>query len=441
MSVSTTSIAYALKQVYTTRELQNAVYKDNPLFAMMRKEGGFTGSAHIHAVRYRDSLARSVNFLTAQGRAASNNQTAPYQGDSGFTKGAQFVVTRRKEYQIYTLEQEAILAGRDDKGSLIRTLSTEVDSALNNLNRTLGLAVYGDGLGAIGQLSAVGAATSRVIDGVTYANSQLCTIGEAITGIEVGHQIAVSAGSTKTAATRTGTDAVMNVVAVDRAAGTFVVVGAAAANPGVASLAAGDWVFISGDRPTAQTTANASMLKMAGADAWNPITTPAAGDSFFGVDRTVDVTRLAGNRLDISSMQPEEGYITALSALAREGGSPSHIFLSFTDDKNLKLALGSRVETEYSQVGDIGFESMRIRGPKGSVKTYADINAPVGYARLLQLDTWAFKHLGDLVNTADLDGSRLAREVNADGFEGRLSVYGNVVCYKPSANMVCTLPT
>jgi expansin (peptidoglycan-binding protein) len=55
-------------------------------------------------------------------------------------------------------------------------------------------------------------------------------------------------------------------------------------------------------------------------------------------------------------------------------------------------------------VGDVGFESMKVRGPKGIVKLYADLNAPVGYARLLQMDTWAFKHLGDLINTADMDG-------------------------------------
>jgi hypothetical protein len=429
MSVSTTTIAYALKTVYTNRELENAVYKDNPLFAMMRKEGGFTGSSHIHGVRYRDSLARSVDFATAQGRAGSNGASGT---DNGFTLGVQFIVTRRKEYQIYTLSQEAILAGRDDKGSLIRTLSTEVDSALNNLNRTLGQSVYGDGLGGLGAINSIGGATNRTIGGTAYANSRLVTVGEAITNFEVGHQLMVS-DTTKTGAIRAGST--MTVLSVDRSAGTFII------DAGVAGIAAGDWFFHVGDRDTGSAPANSALLKLAGLDAWNPVTAPSAGESFFGVDRSRDVTRLAGQRLDISSLQPEEGYITALAALAREGSSPSHIFTSFTDEKNLKLAVGSRVETEYSQVGDVGFESMKVRGPKGIVKLYADLNAPVGYARLLQMDTWAFKHLGDLVNTADMDGSRLAREYRADAFEGRMSVYGNVVCYAPSKNMVATLPT
>jgi hypothetical protein len=90
----------------------------------------------------------------------------------------------------------------------------------------------------------------------------------------------------------------------------------------------------------------------------------------------------------------------------------------------------------------VGFEAVRIRGPKGTVNLYADRNAPAGYSRLIQLDTWEVKHLGDFVNKGDaLGDGGMAREYQADRFEGRMSFYGNMFCYKPSANMVATLPT
>lgn len=421
MAVTTTTIDYALKQVYTSRDLENAVYKKNPLLALMRKEGGFTGRAHIHGVRYRDSLARSVTFAGAQARAAANGvaPSAP-GGDQGFSSGVQFVVTRRKEYQIYTLEQEAILAGRDDKGSLIRTLSTEVDSALNNLGRTMAIALYGDGSGSLGQVLSVAGTTIGV--------------GEAVTHIENGLELVTSTGSTKTAILRnSGTGCY--VTSVNRSAGTFVI------NANTDTITVGDWLFVKGDRQVAAITTNSQYLKVSGLDAWNPVTTPSGGESFYGIDRSVDATRLAGQRIDISALGPEEGYVTALAAAAREGADPSHIFTSYTDEKNLKLALGSRVETEYMTVGDVGFESTKMRGPNGPVSITPDMNAPVGYARILQLDTWALKYLGDFINTADLDGAKLAREYQADRFEGRLSFYGNVVCYNPDKNMVATLPT
>jgi len=419
MGATITTIQDVLKYVYTSRELQNAVYKDNPLFALLKKQSGFTGKSHIHAITYRNPLARSALFGTAQGRARVNGNTT--STDIGFSEDVQFIVTRVKNYAMYSIEQEALLASKGDKGSFISAVSQQLDGTLQTLNNDMGRDVYGSGLGELGQ--------------VTGVNSTTISVGEAIAQIEVGMEIVCSTGSTKTAALRnSGTG--QSVTSVDRSAGTFVV------SANTDSIASGDWLFIKGDRPAGSTTAIGSMLKMAGLEAWNPYTTPAGSESFFGVDRSIDATRLAGHRLDISSLQPEEGYITALAALAREGGSPSHIFMSFLDEKNLKLALGSRVEAEYTEVGDIGFESMRIRGPKGTVRVYADRNAPAGFSRLLQLDTWELKHLGDLVNKGDAgnDGG-LAREYQADSFEGRLSCYGNMVCYKPAANMVVKLPT
>lgn len=410
-----------LKYLYSPKELLNAVYKDNPLFALLPKAGGFTGRSLIHALTYGNSLARSAAFATAQGRAGINGASGT---DSGFNRDVNFTVTRVKNYAMYTIEQELLLAAVGDRSSFVRGLTQLVDGTLQTLNNDFGRDVYGSGLGELGQMTAI-----------SGSGPYTWTVGEAITQIEVGMEIVVSTGSTKTAALRNSGGGVA-VVSVDRAAGTFTTT----TNPD--SAVANDWLFIKGDRPAGSTTAIGSMLKIAGMEAWNPVTSPSASESFFGVDRSVDATRLAGQRLSIASLQPEEGLITALNALAREGGDPSHIFMNFSDEKNVKLALGSRVDAEYTQVGDIGFESIRVRGPKGPVRIYADRNAPVGYGRILTLNTWELKHLGDLVNRGDAgnDGG-LAREYQADRFEGRMSFYGNLLCHAPSKNMVVTLPT
>lgn len=421
MAATITTADKILKFIYTSRALQNAVYDKNPLFALMPKSGGFNGRSMIHAITYGNSLARSAGFATAQGRAAINGTSASPAGDVGKNLDVNFTVTRQKNYAMYTIEQELLLAANGDRASFVKGLTQLVDGTLQTLKNDFGRDIYGDGSGSIGQLTNV--------SGTTF------TVGEAITQIEVGMELVVSTGSTKTSILRnSGTGCY--VTSVNRSAGTFVV------NANTDTAAIGDWLFIKGDRQVAAITANSQYLKISGCDGWNPITAPSGGESFFGVDRSVDVTRLAGQRLDIASLQPEEGYITALAALAREDGDPSHIFTSFTDEKNLKLALGSRVDAEYTQVGDIGFESIRLRGPNGTVKVYADRNAPVGYGRILTLDTWEFRYLGELVNKGDAAGDGgMAREYQADRFEGRMATYGNVLNYKPAANMVATLPT
>ena len=421
MAATITTADKILKYIYTSRALQNAVYDKNPLFALLPKQGGFNGRSLVHAITYGNSLARSAAFATAQGRAGINGASGT---DSGFNRDVNFTITRVKNYAMYTIEQELLLAASGDRASFVKGLTQLVDGTLQTLRNDFGRDVFGSGLGELGAVTAVSGSGPYTI-----------TVGEAITQIEVGMEIVCSTGSTKTAALRNSGGGVA-VVSVNRSAGTFTTT----TNPD--SIAAGDWLFIKGDRPAGSTTAIGSMLKIAGMEAWNPVTAPSASESFFGVDRSVDATRLSGQRLDISALQPEEGYITALAALAREDGDPSHIFTSFTDEKNLKLALGSRVDAEYTQVGDIGFESIRLRGPNGTVKVYADRNAPVGYARVLTLNTWEMKHLGDLVNKGDAAGDGgMAREYQADRFEGRMSFYGNLLCHKPSANMVATLPT
>jgi len=425
MAASLSSADKILKFIYTSRALQNAVYDKNPLFALIPKQSGFNGRSLIHALTYGNSLARSAAFDRAQGLADVNGQASALSiTDTGFNRDVNFTITRVKNYAMYTIEQELLLAASGDRASFAKGLTQLVDGTLQTLKNDFGRDVYGSGLGELGQMTAI-----------SGAGPFTWTVGEAITQIEVGMTIVVSTGSTKTAALRNSGGGVV-VASVNRSAGTFTT----ATNPD--SAVANDWLFTKGDRPAGSTTAIGSMLKIAGMDAWNPVTAPASSENFFGVDRSVDVTRLAGQRLDISSLQPEEGMITALAALAREDSEPSHVFMSFTDEKNLKLALGSRVDAEYTQVGDIGFESIRLRGPNGTVKVYADRNAPVGYARLLQLDTWELKHLGDLVNKGDAAGDGgLAREYRADRFEGRMSFYGNLLCHAPSKNMVATLAT
>ena len=409
-----------LKYIYSSRALQNAVYDKNPAFALIPKSGGFNGRSLIHALTYGNSLARSTSFATAQGRAGINGASGT---DSGFNRDVNFTIPRVKNYAMYTIEQELLLAANGDRASFVKGLTQLVDGTLQTLKNDFGRDVFGSGNGTLGQVTAVSGAGPFTV-----------TVGEAITQIEVGMEIVASTTTVNTILLNSGGGVVVQTV--NRSAGTFTIT----TNPD--TIAANCWLFIKGDRQVAAITTNAMNIKIAGFEAWNPITAPAASESFFGVDRSVDATRLSGQRLDIASLSPEEGYITALAALAREDGDPSHIFTSFTDEKNLKLALGSRVDAEYTQVGDIGFESIRLRGPNGTVKVYADRNAPVGSARILTLNTWELRHLGDLVNKGDAGGDGgMAREYQADRFEGRMSFYGNMLCHKPAANMVAALPT
>lgn len=409
MTVSTTSIAFALKRLYPQNRVDNLVYQDNPLLAMISKEAGFGGEGSVIAVRYADTQGRSASFADAQTGAGA---TA--------LKGVAFLCTRVKDYQVYEIETEAMLAADEaGKAAFLKSLDTEVSSALNNFGRSRAISLYGDGIGALGTVS---------VSGTTFTMVN----PNDITNVEPGMKIVASTGAVATNILRNGGTG-QTIVSVDSDAGTFVV------DANTDTVTTGDYIFVKGDRQVAQITLQSQWLRLAGLEAWNPATAPTS-TAFFGVDRSVHPTRLGGLRHNISTMNPEEGIVTAMHRLAREGGRPTHLFMNNIDSKNVQVALGSKAETVYTGVGEIGFTGIRILGPKGDVMIYADQNAPSGVGRLLQLDTWKLRYMRELAIMQDFDGATLSRKATTDSYEGRISFYGQLTCTAPGRNSRLVLP-
>ncbi len=138
VSVSSTDVKAILKTLWPQSRVENMVYKDHPLLAMLAKDEGFYGENLVLAVRYADTQGRSADFATAQSNAGS-------------FAARKFILTRAKDYQVVSLETEAILASEKDKGALIKVLDTEMTSGMNNISKSLATAVYRGQSGALAQ--------------------------------------------------------------------------------------------------------------------------------------------------------------------------------------------------------------------------------------------------------------------------------------------------
>lgn len=400
MAVTVSNSAYILKTLYPNKRVENLVYQDHPLLAMMPKNEEFYGENLVIPVRYADTQGRSSTFADAQ-------------SGIGAHAGKKFVLTRSADYALFSLTTEAIKASKNDRGAFIKNLDTEVESALNNFAKSTAQQAYGDGSGAVGRGS------------ISGSTCTLANIND-IVNIEVGMRLAAS--DTSTGALR-DSGAVITVVTVDRDAGTFTFSGS------ISGFTANDYLFPKGDAAN-----NGSIVRMSGLLAWIPTSAPGA-TSFFGVDRTADVTRLGGMRIDVSGLNPEEGLITALSKQAREGARPSHAFTNHLDFRNIEIAMGAKVTTKYAQVGEIGFTGVEVIGPKGPVMLHADQDAPSGRLFSLQLNTWTMYTLEKYPQILDEDGSRLSREASADRWEGRIGGWGNFACRAPGYNANVTMPS
>ncbi len=161
--------------------------------------------------------------------------------------------------------------------------------------------------------------------GIASISTGLITLTSSsdIVNFEVGMSL-VSYSISGTTYTQSTAAAIGYVVAVNRTAGTVTV----SATQGGSAGTPTNWsvsfpnLGVQGDVAFGNITATTGFLKITGLAAWLPTTAPASGDSFWGIDRSVDVTRLAGVRFNGQSESIDEALVDASSLVAREGGMP-----------------------------------------------------------------------------------------------------------------------
>lgn len=417
----------ALKELYTDSKeyMKDLVYKENPFLALVPKDespDGFAGKYIPVPLEYGNPQGRSHTFSNAQ-----NQQTA--------SSLVSFFVYVISDYQLVTITNLLMEQTKSNAGAFVDAAKLQIDGGFRNITNNIAHELFGSGTATRGISSS--ASTQA---GVTVGGTVLpLTNAQQIVAFEVGMLLVASA----TDGGAPSTDTVM-VTAVDRANG--IVYGTASAAVLSANWAIGTgsaYLTISGDLPASGATTTGSFLALSGLAAWLPKTTPSNSDSFWGVNRSSDPTRLAGLRYDASSMTIEEGMTNALAFVAREGGKPDLAVIDFASYAALVNALGAKVQ--YVQVNhdevEVAFEGITFQSAYGRVTVLADRSCPPQTCYLLTMSTWKLRSLGKVphILTYGMEGLEGLRVGNADALEIRIGYYGNLICSAPGWNCVVTL--
>jgi len=398
MTATTINMAAILKTIFPSGLPKDATYKDNPLLALMPKATDFYGEDAKAPLKYAPNAGRSSTFSTAQSNSTN-------------VKNVAYRYARKSDYAVARITNELILASKNNSGAFVSALKQEIDSAQLNVSNSAAQAVYGNGSGCIGQISS---ATTLASPTIKLANP------EDIVFFEVDYRIKLSVanggGSVKSG--------VLTVIAVDRELGWITVDQNISA--GVATAALGDFISIEGDYDK----------KMSGLAAWLPSVAPTSGDNFFGVDRSLDVTRLAGFRGDLSALPIEEALIQGGMKIGRDGGKVDHVFMSFQKYADLTKSLGSKVQYVDVMAKDagIGFQGVKVNLGKSIATVIPDRNCPDSKMFMLQLDSWKVHSLEGMPMILDMDGLKMLRVSNDDAAEIRVGYYAQIACNWPGAN-------
>lgn len=406
----------ALKELYTGDDyMKDLVYRKNPFLALVPKDespSGFAGKYIPVPLIYGSNQGRSATFTNAQ-----NNQTP--------AQLASFFVYRYSNYSIATITNELLEATVSDMGAFLDEGKLQVDTAIRSISNDLALDLFKGGTGSRGRI------------GVFVDANPTITITLANTNDVVNFEV----GMTLVASTTDGgapSDDTVTLTSVNRSTG--VLVGTASDGSLDTEWAVNSYLAVQGDVATTGSTTTSTFLKATGLSAWLPYGGPQTGDSFWGVNRTVDPTRLAGVWYNGANESVEEALISGSALVAREGGEPDMAFTNFATWAALEKELGAKVQ--YVQVkhdmAEIAFKGITVNAPYGPITVMADRNCQSNRIYLLEMNTWKFRSLGRAphILTYGREGLEGLRVGNADALEVRTGYYGNLICNAPGWNCV-----
>lgn len=432
-SNATDNIA-TLKELYSDDAwvMKDLVFDKNPFLAICPKdetEMGMGGKSFPVPVMYDTGAGRSAALGTAQ-----TYQTAP--------QTVEFQVTRVSNYSVATLTNDFLRASSSNIGAFMPAAELNVKSAFRNCSNDLAHDMYGDGSGVRGTYGLGGGSISTGV--ITLDNLGMVYqfgVGMALVSFSVS-------GQTPTQSTSA---AIGYVIAVDTGLGTVTVSatqGGAAGNPTSWSTSfpylaqAGDVNFVANGLNTS------NMLKLAGLAAWIPTTAPGGSDSFFGVNRSVSPTKLAGLRFAGGASESiQDALIDSVNQLAAnssEAGDPDYILLNPVSYQTLVKQLTSQanyVSIKHDEI-DISFKALVLPTANGEIAILQDRNCQAQTGWVITLKTWKLRSLGKVPQFLTFPGfyDQLGFPVpGSDAVELRVGYYANLTCNAPGANATVPL--
>lgn len=422
MSFTTTDFDAMLKDQYTPEKVRQLSYYENPAFGMTKKKRR-GGRRYIQPVMFGHPGGTSATFS----KAKANQFNSKYED---------FQITRAKQFQLVTLDNELYLSAQDDLDAFDPAFD-EFDKGFRGLSQKINRRLYRTATGSIGRITAGSNTATATVELVDHADAFNFEAGMKCVGSDTN----AGAGALRSGATT------VEIQSVDYEAGTITATGNFTA--GIALLAASDYLFAEGDWNACP----------AGFESWLPVDNRATilAASFFGVTRSAQPQRLGGIYMDGTTMGDlNEIVIKLVGRVVKHGGKPDLVLMNSEVLSDLQLLWNSRHFT-YENV-DVSIKERvgedvlifskiysgmmaQIGGRK--VKLIGDQACPSTRMYAIGQECWTIWHSWELPGfiLKPATGEILRVPDDSDDVEGRVGGYFNPGCSAPGWCGVAALST
>ena len=398
MVPATPSTVSGVLKTHFLKFKDNLMYQSaGPLFAWLNKERTLSGLQTEARVIIGPGGSGTADFATAEANSSPH-------------VGVNFTYTRREYNDVISIADSLIRASRNDSDAFYRIVDQETRIKLAQAGRVMGRYLVGSGSGVLGTIDSTTTLSSQVMKFTTTSD---------IKKLEIGHYLVFAAGATSALRSSTG----LKVTKRNKDTGEVTLSGT------LDSVGAqlGDSVFIQGT----YTAAN-DMLAPDGLQSILPDSTPS--DTFNGVDRSQDPTRLGGQRLDGTPFSRVDGLLELAARIGDAGALPDEygVFVSYKNYNAINSERASKLElTTMDTAASVKYQGVILPSCLGNLTIYPDFNFDDSRAYIICKSAMALSSLDDLPLIKDLDGQTMLRQQGVDAYAIRFGWYANLICRAP----------
>lgn len=426
-TLTTINWAAFLKELYPDGLPETIMMRNHLFLERVKKDGEAYGVDIVIPVTVTNPSGRTADIATLLG--TTNSPISP-------TVSRAFRVQLASDYAATYIDELTMRKAANDRGAFVNARQFEIDGILRELGNSMAHALYRSGDGTIARGDGAYSVAGNVITFLNRPDTKFANLGQVLDFIP--NSSGSPAGAARVVATQRAV-----VTAIDEDLGQLTcsldVTGAplTALSTNYTSINNTDWIAPVGDYNPNFATVNNGAGKIHGLAAWIPLLPPVLGsDSFWGVDRGVHKTRLAGNRLN-DPTAPAEDSIMALGEVMKDRGArPDIVLVSARQFTKISKRMNAKVELDTTG-GDATYGYMRfyVATSAGILPVYADSDCPEDRGYILTMRTWAIKHLG-LAEITRGDGLSALRRPGQDAIEIRAVYYAQLICTAPGDNGV-----
>lgn len=424
--LTTINWAAFLKELYPSGLPETILMRNHLFLERVKKDGEAYGESIVIPVTVTNPSGRTADIGILLG--ITNSPISP-------TTSRAFRVQLASDYAATYIDELTMRKAANDRGAFVNARQFEIDGILRELGNSMAHALYRAGDGTIGRGDGAYSVAGNVITLLNRPDAKFGNIGMVLDFVPtVG-------GAPQGAARVVATQRVV-ITAIDEDAGQWTcaldVTGAAvvALSTNYTGVTNADHIAPVGDYNPNFTVVNNGVGKIHGLAAWLPLVKPAPGDNFWGVDRSVHPTRLAGNRLNDPTSPAEDSIMSLAEVMKDRGARPDIVLVSARQFTKISKRMQAKVELDTTG-GDATYGFMRfyVATSAGILPVYADSDCPEDRGYILTMRTWALKHLG-LAELVRGDGLSSLRRNASDSIEIRAVYYAQLVCTAPGENGV-----